>query len=793
GILGSVTSGKSALVHRYLTGSYVREESPEGGRFKKEVVVDGQSFLLLIRDEGGPPEIEFSNWVDGVIFVFSLDDETSFHAIYNYYRRLVQHRSLNNLPLVLVGTQDSICSERPRVIFDDRAKKLANDLKRCVYYESCSTYGLNVDHVFHDNYPKIVAKNCRSYLLHCMFLYSFAAFVFDKYKLKKFNLHDLMLMASAVSYFCFSCLKCCMTSFSHKISTLRRKLDYVTPPSGHLSTPTTPLHRSASTSSAIYHNNGMRNGSGKSLHEVFFRSAAEYTIVTNYIYCLKAFTPIVHNLTKLYCFCYFYILFTFSGGESSLSISSLLTPTPLRKSSRRKSNLFSGRKASDSEEKRRLNDLGFGRNIPVKQGWLMKRTSKGKISNKEWKKKYVALEDEGNLTYYSNMHDYMENINKKSLSVVKTTIKVPGKHPAVATKSSPTSKTGEYCSLRLFVFSLFRYFCLIYSISTNSKQHFPTIIPKYMFKLIFFSDENSEFHLISMDGISWQFLSSCSVERDEWVTAIERQIMISLQNISSTKPNKLYVVENCNYSKLVEIAGNTMCVDCGAPDPTWVSLNLGCLMCIECSGIHRNLGTHISRVRSLELDDWPVEFTKILDKTGNLIANSIWEGLLNNDVMKPDPHGTRDARESFIRDKYERKLFLPKLPAKYAADISSSLCYAIADGNSQLTMHLLAHASRDDVNRSVGSERQAPLHVASSVADLAVVQLLLWSRADPTQLDALNQTPISIAEQNGHWECHRVMQASLSNNLPQSSKSRNNSTRSESGRPNVNYMYTSAI
>ena len=38
----------------------MQEESPEGGRFKKEVVVDGQSFLLLIRDEGGPPEIQVS-------------------------------------------------------------------------------------------------------------------------------------------------------------------------------------------------------------------------------------------------------------------------------------------------------------------------------------------------------------------------------------------------------------------------------------------------------------------------------------------------------------------------------------------------------------------------------------------------------------------------------------------------------------------------------------------------------------------------------------------------------------
>lgn len=41
------------------------------------------------------------------------------------------------------------------------------------------------------------------------------------------------------------------------------------------------------------------------------------------------------------------------------------------------------------------------------------------------------------------------------------------------------------------------------------------------------------------------------------------------------------------------------------PDPSWASLNLGVLVCIECSGIHRNLGTHLSRIRSLDLDDWP--------------------------------------------------------------------------------------------------------------------------------------------------------------------------------------------
>ncbi|KAK9874952.1 hypothetical protein WA026_005768 [Henosepilachna vigintioctopunctata] len=60
GIVGSLSSGKSALVHRYLTGSYMQEESPEGGRFKKEILVDNQSYLLLIRDEGGPPELQVS-------------------------------------------------------------------------------------------------------------------------------------------------------------------------------------------------------------------------------------------------------------------------------------------------------------------------------------------------------------------------------------------------------------------------------------------------------------------------------------------------------------------------------------------------------------------------------------------------------------------------------------------------------------------------------------------------------------------------------------------------------------
>lgn len=50
-------------------------------------------------------------------------------------------------PVVAV---DAISSSNPRVIDDARARKLSNDLKRCTYYETCATYGLNVERVFQD-------------------------------------------------------------------------------------------------------------------------------------------------------------------------------------------------------------------------------------------------------------------------------------------------------------------------------------------------------------------------------------------------------------------------------------------------------------------------------------------------------------------------------------------------------------------------------------------------------------------------------------------------------------------
>lgn len=76
------------------------------------------------------------------------------------------------------------------------------------------------------------------------------------------------------------------------------------------------------------------------------------------------------------------------------------------------------------------------------------------------------------------------------------------------------------------------------------------------------------------------------------------------------------------------------------PDPDWASLNLGALICIECSGIHRNLGTHLSRVRSLDLDEWPLELIKVMSAIGNELANSVWEANAEG-RLKPGPDASR--------------------------------------------------------------------------------------------------------------------------------------------------------
>eukprot|EP00429_Kryptoperidinium_foliaceum_P124529 CAMPEP_0176328710 /NCGR_PEP_ID=MMETSP0121_2-20121125/75099_1 /TAXON_ID=160619 /ORGANISM="Kryptoperidinium foliaceum, Strain CCMP 1326" /LENGTH=133 /DNA_ID=CAMNT_0017671381 /DNA_START=28 /DNA_END=425 /DNA_ORIENTATION=+ len=75
---------------------------------------------------------------------------------------------------------------------------------------------------------------------------------------------------------------------------------------------------------------------------------------------------------------------------------------------------------------------------------------------------------------------------------------------------------------------------------------------------------------------------------------------------------------------------NRVCADCDAKAPRWASVNLGILVCIDCSGAHRNLGTHISVVKSVTLDKWQAKWIATVGKIGNTLANDFFEDRLDS-------------------------------------------------------------------------------------------------------------------------------------------------------------------
>uniref|UniRef100_A0A671RE41 Arf-GAP with GTPase, ANK repeat and PH domain-containing protein 1-like n=1 Tax=Sinocyclocheilus anshuiensis TaxID=1608454 RepID=A0A671RE41_9TELE len=666
GVLGSLRSGKSALVNRFITGSYLPLESHEGGRYKKEVLVEGQSHLLLIREESGPPSAQICNWLDGVILVFSLENEASFQDVYKNYSELSAHRNIAEIPIIAVGTQDKISSTNARVIEDKRVQQLCIDVRRCTYFETCATYGLNVDRVFNEMTHKIVAAKKQAALL-----------------------------ASCKSL------------------------------------PNSPSHSGASTPVS---GPGQASNGGQS---------------SDYPSSLPS-TPVINHKD-------------IRGGASGDGGSQRNLP-------RRRTSLFA---VSSLSSIQRVSNLGT----------LWKRSERS--LNKEWKKKYVTLSNNGMLIYHSNIN-VSNNAQGKEMDLLRVTVKVPGKrlHRAVTpagpspcptlvpvpgvnglSKDKQSSEGGTtYLSIEGATSPPLGKDHIPSSPMTDRKK-------KKRNRSINLKgdaaagqaeeEESADFIIISSTGQSWHFEAQSQEDRDAWVQAIESQILASLQSCESrNKARRNSQSEAVALQAIRNAKGNDLCVDCGAPNPTWASLNLGALICIECSGIHRNLGTHLSRVRSLDLDDWPSELTKVLAAIGNHMANSIWETCTQG-RQKLTPEATREQRESWIRAKYEQRAFVSPLPAQCSEDTMSTwLLKAVINRDLPRLLLLLVHSTKEVINippEGAAQQHHSALHAACQLGDVVMTQLLVWYGSDVKSKDPQGRTALMLARQAGSKECAEIL------------------------------------
>ncbi|PAA67004.1 hypothetical protein BOX15_Mlig010005g1 [Macrostomum lignano] len=195
------------------------------------------------------------------------------------------------------------------------------------------------------------------------------------------------------------------------------------------------------------------------------------------------------------------------------------------------------------------------------------------------------------------------------------------------------------------------------------------------------------------------------------------------------------------------LPGNQICADCNTADPEWISTNLGILICLECCGIHRDLGVHVSRTQSLLMDDLTPAQLLTSRCVGNAVFNEVFEAVLPDGVKpgssagwtKADLQQQMNQRKSFIRSKYRERSFVCRTVApdadpaerarSLARDLSSAvrhrrmplLLQAFAEGCDLMTQqHQVASGTAEDDSSESMIDGETSLHalLRESPADL---------------------------------------------------------------------------
>ncbi|WOH07445.1 hypothetical protein DCAR_0726875 [Daucus carota subsp. sativus] len=460
---------------------------------------------------------------------------------------------------------------------------------------------------------------------------------------------------------------------------------------------------------------------------------------------------------------------------------------------------------SDKNIEAIMQSTATGRVQTIKQGYLLKRSSSLRA---DWKRRFFILDSHGELYYHrQNETRVGGSPSYQSLTSTEHHGRVFGRFRA---RHQRSSSIGEE-SLGLRTVDLRTSTIKLDADDTDLRLCFRIISPAKTYTL----------------------LAETEADRIDWVNKIQGVIASLLNsqlrrlnsggneynNTSSGSHNESALADqNINRADNVsgflrEIPGNDICAECGAPDPDWASLNLGILMCIECSGVHRNLGVHRSKVRSINLDVkvWEPTMLDLFCTLGNAFCNSIWESLLQEDrtngsnasiaVKKPNPQDGIQQKEIYIRAKYGDKVLVKKEATVSGFNSAVKIWGAVNTNNLQEVYRLIVTSDSDIINttydevagtissqysldhdtqKDIGKEKEeydlinsqtqelstesgkshqgwTLLHVACSSRNFVMVELLLQFGADINRSDYRGRTPLHHCICSGNNELAKFL------------------------------------
>lgn len=273
------------------------------------------------------------------------------------------------------------------------------------------------------------------------------------------------------------------------------------------------------------------------------------------------------------------------------------------------------------------------------------------------------------------------------------------------------------------------------------------------------SERLYSFEILTPDE-AHHFLAENDIDLRNWITVLQNSTFSALNaqripdkynNHDSPQMNSVFSSQRVSRDVIqdplailrAEAKENNYCADCGAHLPEWASINLGILICIQCSGVHRNIGTHISKVRSFTLDKCDENLLNAMRAVGNGQSNAFFE----NDHQAVEGRKREkkhiNDRETWIKEKYVQKLYIKK-PDLSKEGLNIQLYDNAKEGNAlQLLQNILQGA---DINHHQKEHtNQTPLHVAVEKSNLVCLYYLISHRCDLDALDGNGQTALHYA------------------------------------------------